>query len=115
MIYHTKQKFGEGTSFPHLGLGVLIHPDCKIGKNCKILHGVTIGGKSGHKEVPIIGNNVLLGANSIIIGPIKIGNNVTVGAGAVVVKDVPDNTTVVGNPAKEIKRDDSKEEKSEVV
>lgn len=40
-----KAKIGEGTQFPHLGLGVLIHPNTEIGKNCKILQGVTIGRK----------------------------------------------------------------------
>ena len=52
---------------------------------------------------PRIGDNVSVGANAVIIGPIRIGNNVTVGAGAVVVKDVPDNAVVVGNPARLIK------------
>lgn len=99
-----KCKIGKGTTFPHLGLGVLIHPNAQIGENCKILQGVSIGGKSGHKKVPIIGNNVLIGAHALILGPITIGDNSIVGAGAVVINDVRENTIVVGNPAKEIKK-----------
>ena len=52
---------------------------------------------------PTIGNNVTLGANVVIIGPVSIGNNVIVGAGSVVVKDIPDDVIVAGNPAKIIK------------
>lgn len=98
-----KLKIGKGTIFPHYALGVLIHPNVVIGENCKILHHVTIGGRSGHKEVPIIGNNVLIGANSCVLGPIKIGNNATIGAGSVVIHDVLDNEVVAGNPARKIK------------
>ena len=99
-----KAKIGKGTVFPHLGLGVLIHPNTQIGENCKILQGVSIGGKSAHKEVPIIGNNVLIGAHALVLGPIKIGDNAIIGAGAVVIHDVLPNTVVAGNPAKEIKK-----------
>lgn len=53
--------------------------------------------------LPIIGDNVSLGATVTIIGNVKIGNNVTIGAGSVVVKDVPDNCVVAGNPAKIIR------------
>lgn len=61
----------------------------------------TIGfGRGGR---PHIGNNVLLGANVVIIGGIHVGNNVIVGAGSVVVKDIPDNCVVAGNPARVIK------------
>ena len=90
---------------------VLNHPYCtilharKIGDNFNFCHLTTIGqGKHGaHDSLPIIGNNVTLGANVTIIGDIKIGNNVVVGAGSVVVKDIPDNCVVAGNPAKVIK------------
>lgn len=74
---------------------VVIHRFAKIGHNCTILHNVTIG--KTHKGVPNIGDNVTIGANAVIIGPISIGNNVMIGAGSVVVKDVPDNVCIAGN------------------
>ena len=99
-----KAYIGKGTSFPHLGLSVLINPNAIIGENCKILQGVSIGWKSGHKKVPVIGNNVLIGAHALILGPVTIGDNVIIGAGAVVIEDVPANSVVVGNPARIIKK-----------
>lgn len=71
---------------------------------------VTIGGKSGWYEVPIIGDNVEINAGARIIGPIRIGNNVIIGANAVVVKDVPDKCIVAGIPAKIIKENISMED-----
>lgn len=94
---------GNGTVFPHQALGCLFHRDVIIGSNCKILHNVTIGGRSSCKSVPVVGDNVLIGTGSIILGAVKIGNNSIIGAGSVVVKDVPANAVVVGNPAKIIK------------
>jgi len=73
----------------------------RIGKNFHCIQGITIGKKDGKR--PIIGDNVQIFANAIIIGDVRIGNNVTIGAGAVVVKDIPDNAVVVGNPARVIK------------
>lgn len=99
-----KAVIGDNTSFPHYALGVLIHPKVIIGDNCKILHNVTIGGRSGNHNLPIIGNNVLIGTGAIIIGDVKVGDNSIIGAGSVVVKDVPENSVVCGNPAKIIKR-----------
>ena len=101
-----RPEIGEGTEFPHDALGIVIHPDTRIGKNCKILHGTTIGGRGGVK-LPIIGDNVLIGANSCILGGIIIGDNVKIGAGSVVVSNIPKNTTVVGNPAKVVKVNNS--------
>lgn len=100
-----KAEIGKNTCFPYDGLGVVIHPDVKIGENCHINQNITTGGKSNLEVLPAIGDNVTLGAGSIILGNIVIGNNATVGAGAVVVKDVPDNATVAGVPAVIIKID----------
>lgn len=77
----------------------------KIGRNFSCRQNTTIGNKldSRPKERPLIGNNVLIGANVVIIGAVNIGNNVTIGAGSVVVKDIPDNAIVAGNPARIIK------------
>lgn len=62
-----------------------------------------MGGRAGHKGLPIIGNNVVIGTHAQIIGNVTIGNNSIVGAGAIVTHDVPDNVVVVGNPAKILK------------
>lgn len=86
----------------------------QIGKNFSHRHCTTLGNKGDtiiiepngeivkymeNNGAPIIGNNVTIGANAIIIGPITIGNNVTIGAGSVVTKSIPDNCVVIGNPA----------------
>ena len=99
-------QIGDGTVFPHDALGNVFHPEVKIGKNCKILHGVTMGGRAGHKGLPVIGDNVLIGVHAQILGDVKIGNNSVVGAGAIVTHDVPDNVVVVGNPARILRKND---------
>jgi serine acetyltransferase len=73
----------------------------RIGTNFSCAHGTTIGwGKGGR---PVVGDNVQFGANVIAIGGIEIGNNVIVGAGSVIVKSIPDNCVVAGNPARIIR------------
>jgi serine O-acetyltransferase len=69
-----------------------------IGKNVYVNHLVTVGEKEGKR--PTIGDNVQLHAGSMVLGGIAIGNNAVIGAGTVVVKNVPENATVVGNPAR---------------
>lgn len=93
---------GGGFSINHYG-GIVIGSEAVIGENFSIRNNITIGHSRG--ESPIIGNNVTVGAGAIIIGKVNIGNNVMIGAGAVVTKSVPDNSVVVGNPAKVIKMD----------
>jgi serine O-acetyltransferase len=75
-----------------------------IGSNFTFRNNLTIGNKNDNNDhIPIIGQNVNVGANAVIIGNVRIGDNVTIGAGSVVVKDVPDNVIVAGNPAKIIR------------
>lgn len=97
----------QNTKFPH-PIGIVIHPDVKIGKNCTIFQNVTIGsGKYSEKLdsiVPTIGDNVMICANSVVFGGITVGNNVIIGAGSIVRTDIPDNVVVAGNPAKIIKK-----------
>lgn len=77
-----------------------------IGENFSCRNCITIGNKSDANDDlrPILGDNVTIGANAVIIGGVKVGDNVIIGAGAVVVNDVPNNCVVAGNPAKIIKR-----------
>lgn len=88
------------------GTGVVIGETAIIGDNVTIFHNVTLGGTGSEtgKRHPTIGNNVLIGTGASILGNIKIGNNCKIGAGAVVLKDIPDNVTAVGVPAKQIKK-----------
>lgn len=98
---HPGAKIGKGLFIDH-GMGVVIGETAEVGDNVTIYHGVTLGGtgKDKGKRHPTIGNNVVIGAGAKILGPINVGDNVKVGANAVVLKDVPDNVTVVGIPAK---------------
>ena len=64
---------------------------------------MTIGGRNGEYEVPVIGNNVFIGPNSVILGPIKIGDGAVIGAGSVVLKDIKNNETWAGNPSRRLK------------
>ncbi len=90
-------KIGGGLRLPHL-LGIVISGNAIIGKECTIMHQVTIGVDDigENNKAPIIGNNVFIGAGAKIIGDITIGDNVIIGAGAIITKNVPSGKTVVG-------------------
>ena len=94
---------GKNCRFAHNALGVVIHPEAVIGDNCKIGQNVTIGGRSGLTVLPVIEDNVEIGANALILGPVTIGKGSIIGAGTIVLKDVPPYSVVVGNPGKVIK------------
>jgi serine O-acetyltransferase len=98
---HPGAKIGRRFFIDH-GAGVVIGETTEIGDDVLIYQGVVLGGVSleRKKRHPTIGNNVVIGAGAILLGPIKIGNSSKVGAGSVVIKDVPSETTVVGIPAK---------------
>lgn len=92
---------GGGNTLEHNGLGVVISRMAIIGNDCRIYQHVTIGaGKGGY---PIIGNNVTIYANSVVVGNIRIGDNCIIGANSFVNVDVPDNTVYAGVPAKFIR------------
>lgn len=117
MMYHSgiqipyQTEIGEGIKFGHWGT-IVINERAKIGKNLSISHGCVIGNSQGkRKGFPIIGNNLVMNANSIIAGGIHIGNNVLIAPGAFCNFDVPDNSIVIGNPGKIIPRDSSPTEK----
>lgn len=94
-------QFGPGFVLIHSD-GVVINGAVKGGRNVKIEHQVTIGAE--RRQSPIIGDDVFIGAGAKIVGPVKIGDGARIGANAVVVHDVPAHTTVVGIPAKPVKR-----------
>lgn len=98
--------FGPGLSIAHYGT-IITNPNAKVGNNCRIHEGVTIGATNGSSNAPKIGDNCFIGSGAKIIGDIVIGNNVAIGAGAVVVNNVKDNVTVGGVPAKIISNNNS--------
>lgn len=118
ILRHYKYKYGIsipfsttiGTGFyiGHFGC-IIVNSKAVIGNNFNISQGVTIGVKNRGKNIgtPIIGNNVYIGPGAKIFGKIKIGNNVAIGANCVVANDIPDNSVVVGIPAKIISNDGS--------
>ena len=94
--------FGPGLSIAHYGQ-LVVNENAKVGKNCRIHEGVTIGATNGNPEAPQIGDNVFIASGAKIIGNIRIADDVAIGANAVVVKDVLEpGITVGGVPAKKI-------------
>tara|TARA_B110001469_G_scaffold117373_1_gene123292 strand:- start:10259 stop:10708 length:450 start_codon:yes stop_codon:yes gene_type:complete len=113
-LYNTEISYGTrvgpGLYIPHTG-GIVINPSAKIGARCYLAHNVTIGKvHSGEKQgVPVIGDDVFIGVGVVLLGAIKIGDNVAIGANSVVVSDIPSNCFAAGSPAKVISDKGAKE------
>lgn len=86
---------GPGLRIWHFG-NIFVHPDATIGANCTLRQGVTIGNRHVDGPVPVLGDNVELGAYTQILGGVRIGNNCRIGAMTVVLHDMPDGSTAVG-------------------
>ena len=108
---HPGAKIGKNLFIDH-GMGVVIGETSEIGNNVTIYHAVTLGGISPsidserqrhEKRHPTIGDDVVIGSGAQIIGPVLVGKCARIAANAVVVKDVPENATMVGVPAKAVK------------
>jgi serine O-acetyltransferase len=90
---------GRDTQLGYRGLGVIIHKKAVVGANVLVGPGVTIGGRSGHAGLPVIGDDVFIGTGAKILGPITIGGGSIIGANAVVISDVPPRSVAAGVPA----------------
>lgn len=90
------------------GMGVVIGETAEIGDDVMLYHGVTLGGRTreGGKRHPTLGDGVAVGAGAKILGPVVIGAGSAVGANAVVTKDAPEDSILVGVPAKARRRTD---------
>lgn len=102
---HPGAQIGKGLFIDH-GHGVIIGETTIIGDNCTLYQGVTLGGngKEKGKRHPTLGNNVMVSAGAKVLGSFEIGDNVKIGAGSVVIRPVPPNSTVVGVPGRVVKR-----------
>ena len=87
------------------GMGIVIGETAEIGDDCLIYHGVTLGGtgKDVGKRHPTIGNNVLIGTGAKVLGPIKVGDNSRIAANSVVLREIPEDSTAVGIPARVVR------------
>lgn len=102
---HPGAKIGRRLVIDH-GHGVVIGETAEIGDDVLIYQGVTLGGtgKDTGKRHPTIGNNVMISTGAKVLGPFKVGDNSRVAAGAVVLEEVPPDCTVVGVPARVVRR-----------
>jgi serine O-acetyltransferase len=98
---HPGAKIGRRLFIDH-GMGVVMGETTEIGDDCLIYKGVVLGGTTLEKKKrhPTLGNRVIIGSNSTVLGAITIGDGARIGSGSVVVKPVPPGATVVGVPAR---------------
>ncbi len=92
-------EIGPGLRIYHFG-NIFIHRDVRIGSNCTLRQGVTIGNRHDNGPVPVLEDDVELGAYAQILGGVRIGRGARIGAMSVVLNDVPSGATAVGIPAR---------------
>ncbi|WP_448569029.1 serine O-acetyltransferase [Thalassotalea ganghwensis] len=109
---HPGATLGRRVFIDH-GMGIVIGETAEIGDDVTLYHGVTLGGTSWNagKRHPTLGNKVVIGAGAQVLGPITIGAGGKVGSNSVVVKDVPENATAVGIPARIVNDKNGQSEK----
>ena len=102
---HPGATIGKRLVIDH-GMGIVIGETTIIGDDCLLYQGVTLGGtgKDTGKRHPTIGNNVMISSGAKVLGPFKVGDNSRIASGAVVLEEVPPDCTVVGVPARVVKR-----------
>ena len=107
---HPGATIGRRVFIDH-GMGVVIGETAVIGDDCTLYHGVTLGGTSWNKgkRHPTLEQGVVIGAGAKVLGPIVIGKGAKIGSNAVVVKDVPENATAVGIPARILEQETNKQ------
>lgn len=105
---HPGARIGRRFFIDH-GMGVVIGETAEIGDDCTVYHGVTLGGTTWNKgkRHPTLKNGVVIGAGAKVLGPIVIGAQAKIGSNAVVVKDVPDQATAIGIPARLVESQES--------
>ena len=108
---HPAARIGRGLFIDH-GVGVVIGETAEVGDDVTIYQGVTLGGTgfARGKRHPTVGDEVMIGAGSALLGPIVVGERSKIGANSVVIHDVPPNSTVVGNPGHPVRVDGKKPE-----
>jgi serine O-acetyltransferase len=96
---HPAAEIGEALFIDH-GSGVVIGETAEIGDNVTLYQGVTLGGTgfARGKRHPTVGDDVVVGSGAKLLGPITVGDRSKIGANSVVIHDVPEESTVVGNP-----------------
>ena len=106
---HPGAKIGKRLVIDH-GMGIVIGETAEIGDDCLLYQGVTLGGtgKETGKRHPTIGNNVLVGSGAKVLGPFKVGDNSRVAANSVVLREIPENSTAVGSPARVVRQNGEK-------
>lgn len=93
--------FGPGLSIAHIGGNIVVNKKAYIGAGCRIHDQVIIGTQAGFSDkCPRIGNNVFIGPGAKIFGDISIGDNIAIGANSVVIRSFPNDVTIAGTPAK---------------
>lgn len=108
---------GEGVILEHYALGVVMHPQVRIGNRCSIYHHVTLASESciGSEHFIVVEDDVRVGAHSIIVArpnsTLRIGKGAVIGAGSVVTKDVPSGEVWAGNPARFMRKTQDRDQK----